>query len=400
MGSSFAGGIKCNLAVAAFAPLLEALRLALSMLCENPRQRTGLTTLFHGFIAEALRQFPEVSWLLFAGPEQPWDIADPRVEVVRKFPANDRRLARLWADHFRVAPEAKRRGAAALLTVGFVPVRTAGLPIVMHVFTLHHLRPGGGLGAMYRRWAISRGLKKAALVIANSDWTADHLGKRERMLVSPEGLRHEEFNLAGPKGGDGLPPCYLLWAANFYPYKRAELALAAYARLTPELRKRFPLALVGGDWEGGKGRAQARAQELGVTADTRFMGWIDDAALPALYRGARAHVLPTAEETFGKSVTEAMACGCPCVLQDLPVLREVAADAALFVDFTDSVAAGEALRRICTDDSLAAELRAAGLKRAGEFSYARLARERVEAILEMLKPIGDKPRPTQENVAS
>ena len=355
------------------------------MLCENPRRRTGLTTLFHGFVVEALRQFPAVNWLLFAGPEQPWDLADPRVEVVRSFPANDRRLARLWADHFRVAPEARRRGAAALLTVGFVPARTAGLPVMMHVFTLHHLRPGGGLGALYRRVAVARGLRKAALVIANSKWTAAHLGDRGRMLVSPEGLRHDEFRPDGPAGGDGLAPHYLLWAANFYPYKRAELALAAYAQLAPDLRAKFPLVLVGGDWNGGRARAQACAQQLGVAGDTRFLGWIDDAALPALYRGARAHVLPTAEETFGKSVTEAMACGCPCVLQELPVLREVAAGAALFVDFTDAAAAGAALRRICTDDGLAAELRAAGLKRAAEFSYARLARERVTAILDTLQ---------------
>src|SRR5207342_2071714 len=127
-----------------------------------------------------------------------------------------------------------------------------------------------------------------------------------------------------------------------------------------ELRAKFPLVLAGGDWEGGRARAEACAQQLGVAADAKFLGWVDDAALPALYRGACAHVLPTAEETFGKSATEAMACGCPCVLQELPVLREVAEDAALFVDFADPLAAGEALRRVCVDDSFAAELRAAG----------------------------------------
>ncbi len=229
------------------------------------------------------------------------------------------------------------------------------------------------------------------------------------MIVSPEGLDHEVFRPAGRAGGEGLPPHNLLWAANFYPYKRAGLALAAYAQLATELRAQFPLVLVGGDWEGGRARAETRAQQLGVATDTRFLGWVNDAALPALYRGARAHVLPTAEETFGKSVTEAMACGCPCVLQDLPVLREVAEGAALFVDFADPTAAGEALRRICTDDGLATELRAVGLKRAAEFSYARLARERVRAILEMLKagdspvakPMADKkPRPAKRPVAS
>jgi glycosyltransferase involved in cell wall biosynthesis len=381
--------------------------LALSLLCENPRRPTGLTTLFHGFVAEALRQFPDVNWVLFAGPEQPWKIADPRVEVVRTFPANDHRLTRLWADHFRVGPEARRRGALALLTVGFGPLRTAGLPVAMHVFALHHLRTGGGAGAMYRRAAVARGLKRAELIITNSEWTAAHLVARGRKIVSPEGLDHQVFRPDGVAGGEGLPAAYLLWVSNFYPYKRAELALAAFARLPPELRAKFPLVLVGGDWNGGKARAEAVARELGIAADVRFLGWVEDAALPALYRGARAHVLPTAEETFGKSVTEAMACGCPCVLHDLPVLREVANDAAVFVDFADSTAAGEALRRICTDDGLAAGMRTAGLKRAADFSYARLARERVGAVLEMLGNVGvsavaeamadKKPRPTTES---
>lgn len=89
------------------------MKLALSLLCENPRRRTGLSTLFPAFVGEALRQFPGVRWLVFAGTEQPWPVADERVEVVRQYPANDRLWARLWVDHFQVAAEARRRGAAA-----------------------------------------------------------------------------------------------------------------------------------------------------------------------------------------------------------------------------------------------------------------------------------------------
>jgi len=366
------------------------MKLALSILCENPRRRTGLTTLFHEFVAHALRQHADVNWIIFAGPGQPWEIEDARVEVARDFPANDRRAPRLWADHFLVAPAAKARGAAALLTVGFVPARTAGLPVVMHVFSLHHRRPGGGWGALYRRAVVARGLRRAALVIANSQWTAAQLGPvRAPVCVSHEGVQRERFTPDGPAGAaavTGLPREYLLWSSNFYAYKRAELALAAYARLAPEWRARFPLVLVGGDWAGGRARAEAAARALGVERDTRFLGWVDDAALPALYRGARAHVLSTSEETFGRSVTEAMACGCPCVLQELPVLREVTDGAAVFADFADPAAAGAALEKICADDALAARLRADGLRRAEAFSFEKLARERVAAIVAALHP--------------
>lgn len=375
-----------------------ALRLALSILCENPLRRTGLTTLFHEFVGQALALHPEVRWIVFAGPAQPWGIVDPRVEVVREFPANDRRGARLWADHFQVAPAAKARGAAALLTVGFVPLRTAGLPVMMHLFSLHHLRPGGGVAAMYRRWAVARGLRQAQLVIVNSRWTAEQLDGGEgrtaiagKVRVSHEGVDHARFRPEGADDGaalatlGNLPRGYVLWASNFYGYKRAPLAVAAYARLDPEVRARFPLVLVGGDWAGGRAAAEAAARAGDVERDVRFLGWVDDAVLPALFRGARAHVLATSEETFGRSVAEAMACGCPCVVQDLPVLREVAEDAAVYVDFADARAAGAALERVCTDDVHAERLRIAGLRRAQAFSFERLARERMAAILEALK---------------
>lgn len=358
------------------------------MLCENPRRRTGLSTLFPEFVAAALRQFPAVRWVVFAGPEQPWPLDDERVEVVREFPSNERLAARLRADHFQIGPAARARGAQALLTVGFVPLRTTGLPVVMHVFAVPP-KTGGGLRQAYRRAVVRRGLEHAALVIANSRWTAQQLGQtRAPVLVSHEGLQRERFRAEGPPGRTDLAPGYVLWASNFYPYKRVELALSAYAKLPSGLRARHPLVLAGGDWGGGRAQAEALAQTLGIAGSVRFLGWVSDAELPSLYRGARVHVLSTREETFGRSVTEALACGCPCLLQDLPVLREVAEDAAEYIDFADTAAAGAALERLCRDEARAAELRARGLRRAEAFSFDRLAHERVEAILKVLRNEG------------
>ncbi|MBC7366398.1 MAG: glycosyltransferase [Undibacterium sp.] len=357
-------------------------------------------------MGHALAEFPEVRWVVFAGPEQVWEIADPRVEVCRDFPANDRLAARLWADHFRVAAAARRRGAAALFTIGFVPLRAAGLPVAMQVITLHHRSGGtggGGVGAWraaYRAAALRSGLRRAALVIANSGWTAGQLqaaasGAAAKVITSYEGLDHSQFRPDAPAGEAermratlGVGMDYLLWSGNFYAYKQAEKLLAAYACLRAEQRAGFPLVMVGGDWNGGKPRAEALAAELGVAASVRFLGWVSDEWLAPLYRHARAHVLASAEETFGKSVPEAMACGCPCVVNDIAVLREVAGGAARVVDFNDAVAAGAALAELATDDELLAQLRAAGLRRAADFGYAQLARERVGAVLAVLEARG------------
>src|SRR5271170_3204960 len=94
-------------------------KLALSTLCENPDRRTGLSTLFPEFVAHSRRLFPDVSWIIFAGKDAGWPEGDPAVEVCRDFSSNERPLQRLLADHIGVAHEARRRGAAALLTVGF-----------------------------------------------------------------------------------------------------------------------------------------------------------------------------------------------------------------------------------------------------------------------------------------
>ena len=94
----------------------------MSALCEHPSRRTGLTTLFHEFIRRSLALFDDLEWIVFAGPGQDWAVPSPRVQVVRRYPANDRLMRRLLADHFLVPADARRRGADALLTVGFVPV--------------------------------------------------------------------------------------------------------------------------------------------------------------------------------------------------------------------------------------------------------------------------------------
>ncbi len=372
------------------------MKLALSVLCERPARKTGLTTLFHELVAHALPLFPDVDWIVYAGPGQDWPVQSPRVEVVRRYPANDRLGPRLFADHFLVPADARRRGAAALLTVGFVPMRHC-LPTAMQLFSLQHLDRTNRVGLarrVYRSVIVDRSVRRAELIITNSRFAARQIrqaypGVDERMIVSHEGMQHEQFTPAAAASGDearrveekfGAPPGYLLWTSNFYVYKQADKLLAAYARLAPELRRRHTLVMVGGNWEGGQDQARAQAEALGIAADVRFPGWVDDADLAPLYRQARGFVLASREETFGRCVAEAMACGTPCVVNDIEIMHEVTGGHALIVDFADTAAAARALETLCTDDAVHARLREQGIAWAQQFSFDKLATERVEAI--------------------
>ena len=61
----------------------------------------------------------------------------------------------------------------------------------------------------------------------------------------------------------------------------------------------------------------------------RFLGRVDDAALPVLYHGADAVMMPSPLEGFGLPALEAMACGTPVIVADAGALPEVVGSAAL-----------------------------------------------------------------------
>jgi glycosyltransferase involved in cell wall biosynthesis len=80
-----------------------------------------------------------------------------------------------------------------------------------------------------------------------------------------------------------------------------------------------------------------------------------------------------------------MACGTPLVTSDANGLREIAGDAALFVDPEDDRDMANALGRVLSDEEFRAALSAQGLERAKLFHWEKCARETL-SIVEGLCP--------------
>ena len=76
-----------------------------------------------------------------------------------------------------------------------------------------------------------------------------------------------------------------------------------------------------------------------------FTGQVGPGELRALYRGAEVFALPSRHEGFGLPVLEAMAQETPVLCSDLPVLREIAGDAATYVPVGDVDVWADAARR-------------------------------------------------------
>jgi glycosyltransferase involved in cell wall biosynthesis len=246
--------------------------------------------------------------------------------------------------------------------------------------------------ALYRGFVTKYSWPKADLVITNSKFAVSQILAvfpefQKRLVQAYEGLQHEQFNTAVQpdelerlKAATGLEPGYFLWLSNFYSYKQADRLVAAYALLDAETRHRHPLAMVGGEWENHRAACQEQARALNLGESVKFLGWVGDDLLAPLYRHALAHVLPSREETFGRTVIESMACGTPCVVNDIPIMREVTDGHALIVDFKNPRAVADGLSGIARDHQLRAGLRKAGLVRAQDFSFEKFTRERIVAI--------------------
>jgi glycosyltransferase involved in cell wall biosynthesis len=95
------------------------------------------------------------------------------------------------------------------------------------------------------------------------------------------------------------------------------------------------------------------------------------------YRSCDVFAYPSFNETFGLPILEAMASGCPVVTSDVTSMPEIAGGAALLIDPSEPESIGEGLVRAC--GSRGDQLRAAGLARASEFTWAATA-ERTLAV--------------------
>lgn len=123
--------------------------------------------------------------------------------------------------------------------------------------------------------------------------------------------------------------------------------------------------------------------ELGLSEAVRFLGFVPDADLPALYSGAAAFAFPSLYEGFGLPPLEAMACGAPVAAVAAAAVPEVVEDAGLLVPPGDAQALARALDALRGDPELAARYRALGLKRAAGFSWERTASQTLKVYEEV-----------------
>jgi Glycosyltransferase len=212
----------------------------------------------------------------------------------------------------------------------------------------------------------------------------------ERGLMPPD--RVSAIHLAAdsvyqPHSDDMLQPAmealgltaggYCLFVGTVEPRKNVERLIRAYGHLPAELRRTWPLVVAGGKgWNSDATHAlMARGQEEGWL---RYLSFVDQQWLPALYAGARLMAYPSLYEGFGLPIVEAMASGTPVLTSSVSCMPEVAGGAARLVNPLDLDEMAYALQDCLANEIWRTEARARGLARAAALSWDRCAEQTVD----------------------
>jgi glycosyltransferase involved in cell wall biosynthesis len=258
--------------------------------------------------------------------------------------------------------------------------------LIPYKYPEHYARLEDGYG-WGRRALDRRRYRSASQVIAISRATARdleerlHLGSsrvsivlsgidaarwRQTNRVQEDGGHLEQLGLRGRR--------FILYVGDADWRKNSEgmlRGLAIARRTEPELE----LVWVGMPSSAAHDNTRrAEAERAGVSHAVRFLGYVTDAALGAVYRAAVATLLVSRAEGFGYPVLEAMAAGSPVITSNTSSMPEVGGDAALLVDPENPSAIADAIALLARDPERRRELLKKGFERAQELNLLAQAR--------------------------
>jgi glycosyltransferase involved in cell wall biosynthesis len=113
--------------------------------------------------------------------------------------------------------------------------------------------------------------------------------------------------------------------------------------------------------------------EFGVEKHVKFTGYLEVPDMLDLMAGAEFLALPSFYEGFGIPVIEAMACGIPVLVSDIPVMRELVADAGVYMNPYDDEDISRGILKLLSDENIKEILRNEGRKRASQFTWENTA---------------------------
>jgi glycosyltransferase involved in cell wall biosynthesis len=256
---------------------------------------------------------------------------------------------------------------------------------VITVHDLAYLRMPWLLTRQSRRYygGIRKAVVQADAIIAVSEATARDLQELVDVPATKVQVIHEaaDADLAPMSREEAaravrqryaIEPPYVLFVGTIEPRKNLPTLIEAVGLL----RREMPVRLVVAGRRGWLSEPVFdTVRRLAAADGVAFLGEVRPAELRSLYCAAEVLALPSLYEGFGLPPLEAMACGTPAVVSNVPALAEVVGDAGVLVqpDNPEDIANG--LAWVIGNPAFRSTLVERGLARAASFSWERAARE-------------------------
>jgi glycosyltransferase involved in cell wall biosynthesis len=239
---------------------------------------------------------------------------------------------------------------------------------------------------------ILTGFQRAAIVFFNSQQVRRQIEHYQliepgRLVHAPLGVAEEFFQtdlhdsqadvlLASLAGAP-----YLLHVGSCIPRKRVDVLIEVMAAVKRQ-HGNVKLVQVGGHWNESH---LAAIRKANLESDILQKHDLPRTALAAIYRRASIVLMTSEAEGFGLPAIEALASGCRLVVSDIPVLREVAGEAAVFCPVGDVPAWTQAVCQLLSDPA-SGPAPQARLEQARHYSWKSHARIIAESYQELLAP--------------
>ncbi|MFQ5603401.1 MAG: glycosyltransferase family 4 protein, partial [bacterium] len=260
----------------------------------------------------------------------------------------------------------------------------------MHAFTnAAALTPATRI---YRRFMYRWTARKADAIISNSTSQTQDLKRflnyeESKIKLVYEAIDHQTFRPASSADLKknkqylkklGIHSPFILFVSSLYKYKNAETLIEAFAGIE---NRKYLLVIVGYPREKAYfERLKNLVSKLNLTEKVIFTGGVSHDETAIFYQSAELFVYPSKYETFGLTVLEAMACGCPVITSNVSSMPEIAGGAAWFFDPLSPAELAFSIRKILGESRLRNELIDKGLKRAKEFTWRKTAEKTLESF--------------------
>ncbi len=184
------------------------------------------------------------------------------------------------------------------------------------------------------------------------------------------------------------PSGYILWIGRPYYHKNIEFLVGVQKHLRDLLPQQPPMLRFIGLDEKNQMRIKKIAATYKVADLIETAPPMPHNQLVPVMQQARLFVFPSLYESFGIPPIEAMQSGTPVVCSDLPILKEILGNAALYADPKDPQVFAQACATLLNDDQKWTEHVQRGYAQAKRYTWEQCALDTVNIYEKLLNPQG------------